>query len=52
MAKDLKTNSSPNYKKSWPIYGKGGEHREGLLSKLIWDVRNSLYVDPGRSNIV
>ncbi len=28
----------------------GGEHEEDYLQSLIRDVRNSLYVDPGRSD--
>lgn len=41
------------YYKSGLTYGMGGEHRENPnLKNSFQDVRNSLYIDPRRSDVV
>ena len=57
MAEDLETNGSPNHKvylylKELVDPRMGGERGEDILKSSIWDVRNSLCIDPGRSDVV
>ncbi len=48
MAEGPEANVSPNHKKLVDPR-LGSERGENPRNSLVWDVRNSLYVDPGRS---
>ena len=48
--KDPETNDSPNHREPIDPW-MGGEHGEGHSTSSIWDVRNGLYIDPGRSDV-